>query len=314
MPRVVLVVCGLLLSASARAQVSAHVDLSPPVVPFHKTAKLTVVVESPAGVDVKVPDVRDLLGELKVEGTPEHKRELIGEDRVRVTEVYTLDPVHVRDHLLAPLSITWGDGQSLAVPMPAFRVRELTPDELAAAQQFQAALPGGPGVSTGGRWPTWVWALIALAAVAVLGTLVYAWRRSRGRKPIVAPSAPPWELAKERLALLARRQLPQQGKYDAFFVDLSAILRYYIEGRFQLHAPERTTPEFLSESAGKGYFTPEQEVFLSRFLRLCDRVKFARFRPDLDEMQRSFEDVERFVEDTIPRVEPASHEEEPAAA
>ena len=50
-----------------------------------------------------------------------------------------------------------------------------------------------------------------------------------------------------------------------------------------------------------GVFTADQEVFLTRFLRLGDRVKFACFRPDLEEMARSFEEVLRFVEETVPR-------------
>jgi hypothetical protein len=82
----------------------------------------------------------------------------------------------------------------------------------------------------------------------------------------------------------------------------------------QVHAPERTTPEFLAETLGKGVFTPQQEVFLSRFLRLCDRVKFAGFRPDLEEMTRGFEAVAAFVDETVPKpVEPAAAEPKAAA-
>lgn len=285
----------------ADAGVNAQVTLSPPVVPFHKRAKLTVVVESPASVDVKIPDLRELIGDLKVAGTPEHQKELIDENkRVRVTETYTLDPIKIRDYYIRPLELTWGDGGQMVLAMPAFRVRDLTPAELTEAEQFDPGLPGGPGVDTGVRRPWWFWAAIAGGAVAVsLIALLVRWLR----RPKELPAAPktPWEIARERLALLSARHLPQQGKHDAYYVDLSAILRYYIEARFALHAPERTTPEFLSEALGKGVFTADQEVFLARFLRLGDRVKFARFRPDLEEMSRSFEEVLRFVEETIPR-------------
>jgi len=287
--------------------VGVTVSLSPPVVPFHKQAKLSIVIESVAGVDVKVPDLRDLIGDLKIAGTPEHEKVLIDEQRVRTTETYVLDPVKIRDYYIRPLELTWGDGGQLTVAMPVFRVRDLTPEELAEAQTFEAALPGGPGVDTGVRRSWWVWAAAVggVALIALLALAVWWWRR-----PAAAVKSPetPWELAKVRLALLGARQYPQLGKHDAYYVDLSAILRYYIEGRFALHAPERTTPEFLAEAIGKGHFSPQQEVFLSRFLRLCDRVKFAGFRPDLEEMSRGFEDVLGFVEETVPRVE------EPAAA
>jgi len=293
--------CLCVVHFSVLAQdVKATATLSPPVVPFHRQATLSIAVESPAGVEVTVPDVRDLIGDLKVAGTPEHRKELIGEDRVRTIESYLLDPVKVRDYYIRPLELTWGDGGQLTLAMPAFRVRDLTPEELAAAQIFDAALPGGPGVDTGARRPWWVWAA-ASGGVVLVALIAFAVWWLRRPAIVSAPPKTAWEIAKERLALLAARRLPQQAKHDAYYVDLSAILRYYIEARFALHAPERTTPEFLAETLGKGYFSPSQEVFLSRFLRLCDRVKFAAFRPDLEEMERGFEDVSAFVEETIPR-------------
>jgi len=298
---------------AAPAQVDVSVSLSPPVVPFHKPATLELVVESPVTLDVTIPDLRESLGELDVAGTPGHKRELVGEDRVRVTEQYVLEPVDVTDHAISPVRVTWNGGEAV-VAIPGLRVRELTEAELAAAQEFQSALPGGPGVETGPGVPTWAIALGVAGILAAAALAVWVWRRRRVLESGLEVGPSPWELARDRLALLAARQLPQQNKFDAYYVDLSAILRYYIEGRFHLHAPERTTQEFLEESLGQGYFTGDQEVFLSRFLRLCDRVKFARFRPDLEETQRSFEQVAAFVEETIPRADSESDTEAPKAA
>jgi len=302
----------LIFAGAASAQVAASASLDPPIIPFHRTATLTIVVEAPTGTEVTIPDLRDYLGDLGVKGTPSHKQEMLGEDRVRTTEQYTLDPIHIRSYFIRPIELTWAGG-SLLVPVPVFRARDLTPEELASAEQFVAELPGGPGVDTGKRRPAWQW--IALGAVVVLAALAVYFILRRKRVAVAPePAKAPWQVAKERLALLEARHLPQQGKFDAYYVDLSAILRYYIEGRFQLHAPERTTPEFLAETVGNGYFSPDQEVFLSRFLRLCDRVKFARFRPDLEEMSRSFQEVALFVEDTIPRETPENPPQEAAAA
>ena len=310
MPRAWLVAAFVLAAGLAPAQVDVKVTLSPPIVPFHKQASFTVVVEAPAGVDVKLPDMRDHFGKLAVYGIPDHRSEPIGEGRVRTTETYVLDPVHIRDHVIAPVEVTWGDGKVIAVPSPTFRVRGLTPEELEEAKRFEGAVAGGPGAAGPGYSALWYWLLgIAIAVAAAAAAIFYF----RGRRTVPAglTAKDAWVIAKERLAALAERKLPQLGRYGAYHVDLSSILRYYIEGRFQVHAPERTTPEFLTEISGKGYFSPEQEVFLARFLRLCDRVKFAQFRPDLEAMTLSFEEVERFVEETIPRSEP---EEEAIAA
>ena len=300
----------VLAAGLAPAQVDVKVTLSPPIVPFHKQAAFTVVVEAPAGVDVKLPDMRDHFGKLAVAGVPDYHSEPIGDDRVRTTEIYLLDPVHIRDHVIAPVEVTWGDGNLITVPSPTFRVRDLTPEELEEAKRFEGAVAGGPGATGPGYSALWYGSLGIATALAAAAALIFYFR-GRGTVPAGEAAKDAWEIAKDRLAALAERHLPQLGKYDAYHVDLSSILRYYIEGRFQVHAPERTTPEFLAEISGKGYFSAEQEVFLARFLRLCDRVKFAQFRPDLEAMTVSFEEVERFVEETIPRPEP---EEEAIAA
>lgn len=310
MPRIWLTATLLLIAGLAPAQVDVNVTLSPPVLPFHKQATFTVVVEAPAGLNVKLPDMRDHFGELAVYGIPDHHSEPVGDDRVRTTEIYILDPVHIRDHVIAPVEVTWGDGNVIAVPSPVFRVRDLRPAELEEAQRFMDAIAGGPGVAGPGYSGLWFSIFgVALAAAALAAWFLY--RRSRGPDSEVVLAEKAWEIAKQRLAALAERRLPQLGKYDAYHVDLSSILRYYIEGRFEVHAPEQTTPEFLGEISGTGYFSPDQEVFLARFLRLCDRVKFAQFRPDLEAMTMSFEEVEFFVEETIPKVQP---EEEAIAA
>lgn len=303
MPKALLISIAVALCATAQAQVDLRVSLSPPVVPFHQQATLSIVVEAPADLDVAIPDLRDHFGELAVYGTPDHFSEPVGEDRVRVTERYVLDPVHVKDHVWAPIEVTWGDGQSVVVPAPLFRARQLTQEELDQAAQFEGQLAGGVGAGSRSGPVGW---LIAGAVAVLLAAGLFAAVLLRRPKPtaeeLIEQAA--WDLALERLSALAERQLPQKGRYDVFFVDLSAILRYYVEGRWELHAPERTTPEFLSEIAGGGHFTPEQEVFLARFLRLCDRVKFAQFRPDLEAMGVSFEETMRFVEETIPEPEP----------
>lgn len=314
MPKVALaIIAGLLAAGPATAQVDVRASIDPPVVPFHKSAVLTVVIEAPTGTEVQIPDVRDVLGELKVKGTPDHKQEIVEGDRVRTTERYVLDPIKIQEYYIRPLEVTWAPDGRIVVPMPVFRARDLTDVERAEADRFIAELPGGPGFDTGLRRPWWHWALLA-GALVLLALVVWMWARSRKGAPEPEVIKTAWAVARERLALLEARHLPQQGKYDVYYVDLSAILRYYIEGRFQLHAPERTTPEFLAETIGKGYFSPQQEVFLSRFLRLCDRVKFARFRPDLEEMARSFDEVSVFVEETVPRETPEAAPQEAAAA
>jgi hypothetical protein len=298
----------VLLSGAAFAQVDARVVLDPGDMPFYRQAVYTIVVEAPAETEVQLPDLRPLFEteKLMTEDSPvaDYKKEPLDDGRVRITETYLLDPIFVKDYFFPPLDIALDESDTLRIPSPVLRVREPTPEEEAAVSQFDATILGGPKdvpPPLTSRWGFWV--AVVLAALAVAGALAY-WLITHRRIAEVAPLKEPWIQALERLAMLEERNLIGEGKYDIFYVDLSGILRYYIEGRYTVHAPERTTPEFLEEASGLHLFTPEQEAFLARVLRQSDRVKFAKYEPGTLEMRENLAEVRDFVEATIPAPEP----------
>lgn len=298
----------LIMASVAQAQesVDVQVSLSPSEMPFYKSATYTVTITAPETADVELPDLRPQFEALQMmteESPPaDYLKEPIDGGRVRIIESYQLEPVFVRDYFFDPVVLTV-NGESIIAQSPALRVRELTEAEQEAIAQFHSELPGGPEATprpVTSRWQFWV--LGTVLAIAIVAMLVYWWITRRTLMSIEPPKLP-WETALARLESLAARDLAKQGKYEAYFVDLSSILRYYIEGRFALHAPERTTPEFLAEMMETDLFTKQQEDFLKTFLRLCDRVKFAQHEPGMIDMEESFTKVRAFVEETIPREE-----------
>jgi hypothetical protein len=282
--------------------VTARVDN--PVTPFHQDMTLTITVEAPAELDISLPNLGESIGGLDVHGEPVTHTEAAGAARTRRTVRYTLDPVFVGDYVIESMEVTWGENGRAATPPLAVRVRELTPEEEQAAQQF---LPyAGPIEVPPPFWRTWPF-LAGAAAVALLvaGALIYLVAFRRKRPAFSAPPALPWEAALEKLRALEERGWRESGEYGPYHVELSAILRHYIEDRFHLHAPEQTTPEFLADAARSGLLTSEQQHVLAKLLRHSDMVKFARYVPTADEMLRSLEQVREFVDETAPRPEPA---------
>ena len=198
--------------------------------------------------------------------------------------------------------MTWGENESITVPSPGLRVRDLTEDEKKAAGEFVDI--AGPMPITNPALRKWeITGAIAavLALLTAAGVYVYLRRR---KKAHLAPPLAPWEVAYQRLRELDQRQLPKAGKYGPYYVDLSAILRYYIEDRFHLRAPEQTTPEFLAEAGRSRAVNDRHQKILAGFLRHCDRVKFAQYVPAQEDMDRSFTDVLQFVDETVPAPEP----------
>jgi hypothetical protein len=153
-----------------------------------------------------------------------------------------------------------------------------------------------------GRW--WLWALIAIVVVVAVIWLIWWLRRAAQKKPVAIAPLPltPYDLAVLSLRRLLDEKLMERGLVDEFYTRLSDIARHYLEGRFQLHAPDRTTEEFLYEVSRNNALTQEHKDLLGTFLQECDLVKFAKLRPDTTDMKRAFDAAEKFVNDTRPRL------------
>jgi hypothetical protein len=114
--------------------------------------------------------------------------------------------------------------------------------------------------------------------------------------------------AKRELARLRNAALRTPAEIAAFYVDVSHVLRTYLEERFGLHAPERTTEEFLQEVEAGRDLDVAQRLQLQRFLSQCDLVKFAAQIPDAAVHAATLASAEQFVETTrmdraVPAVE-----------
>jgi hypothetical protein len=141
------------------------------------------------------------------------------------------------------------------------------------------------------RW--WLWVLAVLGVAAVPG--VWLFLRSRQAKELVRIFRPAHDVAYARLRALVAENLVEQGQIKEFYERISGILRHYIEDRFDLHAPERTTEEFLAELRFTETLAPADKKVLEEFLTHCDLVKFAKHDPTTDQVQRTFDLVKDFI-------------------
>lgn len=140
------------------------------------------------------------------------------------------------------------------------------------------------------------WTLGAAGVIAAVGVWLYL-RRKRVAE-IVRIFKPAHEIALWRLQALIEEDLVKAGEIKEFYERISNILRCYIEHRFDLRAPERTTEEFLSELAVTDVLAVSDKNDLAEFLKHCDLVKFARHSPTDEQIQRTFDMVTGFIEKT----------------
>jgi hypothetical protein len=143
----------------------------------------------------------------------------------------------------------------------------------------------------------WVWALLAVAALAVI--LYFVWKRWRKKmdEPVVVPVIPPHERARQKL----QEALALFSQPRPFCILVSDTIRQYLEERFNFHAPERTTEEFLHELKATDLLLPDQKESLGEFLSVCDMVKFAKYEPGQPELQVLHESAVRLIDETEPQ-------------
>jgi len=190
---------------------------------------------------------------------------------------------------------------ALILPPPPTAATNATNEVLRAAR---------PPVDIPSEW-TWLWWTLGTLALLALG--LWAWRT--WLKNILSspptPPVPPHVRARQRLEA-ALRLIAQPRP---FCIEVSDTLRIYLEERFNFHAPERTTEEFLLELQTTRLLAPDQKQSLGEFLFQCDLVKFARHEPGEAALRNLHTSAVKLVEDTapVPAIPAAENSPQPAA-
>jgi hypothetical protein len=153
-----------------------------------------------------------------------------------------------------------------------------------------------PPIEIVGGW-AWLWWVVLVAVVAVAALLLWRWLKRRKLNVVLPPPIPAHVRAKQKLQ--AALTLITQPK--PFVIAVSDTARTYLEERFDFHAPERTTEEFLRELAGTRLLLPDQKESLGNFLASCDLVKFAKYEPGERELLELHGSAVRLVEETEPK-------------
>ena len=153
-----------------------------------------------------------------------------------------------------------------------------------------------PPVEIPNYW-IWVWVGVGVIAVAVLCVVAWRYWRKKAQGPVIVPILPAHARARQRL----EEALALISQPKPFCVLVSDTVRMYLEERFQFHAPERTTEEFLHELKASDLLLPDQKTSLGEFLSVCDMVKFARYEPGETELHALHQSAVRLIDETEPQ-------------
>jgi len=293
---------------SENGPVKATVKVWPPAPELGDPLYLELTIEAGPGVTVAAPFEDEGLGRFAALGWVHDTRRRDDGGTVEV-QTYTLEAPGSGKHRIPPFRLLVTDGRAVGggsgSGSGAPATSELLTDEIpiavapvdpARAKETLAPARGALPIVVGGLAWWMVAALIALG-LAVIAAVVLGVRAFR-RRAVVRQRISAYEVAVRRLAALERGGAPDEVGLDDWFVELSAIIRHYLEERFALRAPELTTEEFLQEARRAAGLSSAHREQLTAFLERCDRVKFAGYRPDADESLATLAAARAFVEDT----------------
>jgi hypothetical protein len=289
---------------TTRGPVTATVQLSPQAPRIGDALELTLQVTAEPGVELLMPEFGQSLERFPiVDFTPRERIDDTG--RTIASQVYTLQTRFSGEAAIPPLLIEFVDRREGSKPAPegedAYELlTERIPFEIASVVPSDASAELNPPLETLEplrETRDVVTAItVAIALAALVGWLAWYYvivpRRGRARR-ISA-----YATALARLDALTSRPVPDGEEAGALLVELSDIIRHYLEDRFELRAPELTTEEFLVVAAGSPDLSDEHRSFLRDFLEHADRVKFARFVPGREHVTESLIRARRFLEQT----------------
>lgn len=274
--------------------ITVDVVVEPGAVDFHRDHLLVVRVTAPPHIDISMPDLTDradsfmVAGVLDTEPQPSDDRRVVRERRALLT------PVVAAEYRIAAMAVQWLDkstaeGKHGWLATRPVMLKSRTPSPYASVQ-------GNPALFRISRSRTiYAWTAMGILVIAAL-VWVFIILARRIRRSVILRRMSPQERALFELAELLKKNLISRGLVKEFFIELTLIVRSYIERRHAVRAPKQTTEEFLAAAVDNPCFSSDSVALLKSFLESADFVKFAGYQPDQPMIDRSVKLARDYIE------------------
>lgn len=280
--------------------VELNLQIEPENINLSDDVQLTLAVRKPPNIRIQFPDLAGQLDDFLVAGTKDHLPAIDGDKQV-VRRDYQLQPKHSGDVVLLLPPVYFSDSTAPENVAEKDFV-ELDPIELKVASEVLTGdikletirQPRGPVELAESKVRKLVlWIVLAVSAVAIVALIIALKLMAYRKRDTVQLT--PRETALRELQRLIDSQLSQTD-CKRYYVELTAIVRRYIERTTSIRAPELTTEEFLREISSTENFPAALKLNLKAFLESADLVKFAGQNPTEQELTASVQKAREFIE------------------
>jgi len=281
-----------------RGPVKVAVEVVPADVALSQQPKLSVVVEHDENVSVEMPVFGEVLGDFRVVDIDEPLPKLT-EGRTTRRQILTLEPTRTGELAVFPVPISFtdsgeeGDGKQHMLQTDPLVVNVTTEVESKQPSLDELRAKAAPVALPNDMLLLWVGLGTGILLIGG-GTLAWwlLWRRPKVAAQKILTAR---EIASMELDNLLENKLAERD-VKLFYVELTGIVRRYIENTKGIRAPEQTTEEFLREITSRKAFSPEEHRRMKYFLESADLVKFAGVRPEREDVESSCHRAKEFID------------------
>jgi len=277
--------------------VKVVVEVEPARPTLSDVPTMTLSIDYRQGVTIEQPEFAEAIGDFRIVDVRLLEPQ-IRDDREIVEQVFTLEPVRTGQLPIWPISVNFtdnspgGDGKrhSIETEQLSVAVGSVVESEVDSLDELRAETPP---IALPGAIPIYVPVIAAVVLLIAAGGMIWLWR-SRRERAAQALLLSPREKAQLELQKLWNSGLAGRDA-KLYYVELTGIVRRYIEVTTGVRAPEQTTEEFLYEISRNDTFAPDERRRLKNFLEAADLVKFAAHRPRPEDVEASYERAMEFV-------------------
>jgi len=262
----------------------------------------TLTIKSDSRIKLDPVPLGSNLGAFEIKDYKSYPTEKDKEGKVINRSEYNITTFTTGEYVVPPIEITYADPDGNKKSISSERIF-ITVKSVGASEAEMEDIKGlKPPIDV--RGDSRVFYLIGLFLL-VAGIFAWFYLRSKA-KALKIPEVPEeltkpaWEVAVSELQRLKNSGLLEKKLVKQYYINLSEIIRKYIQRRFQIVALDRTTQEIKQELKSIKIDRGIIEL-IHNFLEDCDLVKFAKFIPSNEKIDESWQQGADIVESTRPR-------------
>jgi hypothetical protein len=295
--------CLVLISQAAEESlisVESHVDRA--TITIGDRILYTLTVETDSGVKLEPLALGSNLGAFEVKDYKISDPVKTKDGKIVNKSEYIITTFTTGEYVIPPITINYTDPKGEKKEIQSEPLFILVKSVGATESDKEDVRGLKPPIEIKGAYWGYLLILPILALLAAGGFFYYRQKSKAIALPKIPEELkkPAWEVALLELENLKGSDLLERKEIKKYYIILSDIIRKYLERRYQITALDRTTQEVKGEMKS---VKVDKEIINSvyDFLSSCDLVKFAKYMPLKEEIEKDWNQAYTIV--SITKVE-----------